>query len=155
MSMNRIARVTLLGALAAFPIAASAQVYKWIDDDGRTIVSDTPPPGKTKAQQIRKGTATPDAQDPSATAAGDKPKADKSEKSNKSEKTAAEGSKKILIPAPPDKATCNHARQNLQALESGAQLNTKGPGGERVLMDDSARAQELARVRETLRNCQN
>lgn len=149
MSMNRIARVTLLGALAAFPVAASAQVYKWIDDDGRTIVSDTPPPGKTKAQQIRKGTATPDAQDPSATAAGDKPKAEKSEKA------AAEGSKKILIPAPPDKATCNHARQNLQALESGAQLNTKGPGGERVLMDDSARAQELARVRETLRNCQN
>ena len=153
MSMKNLIRMTLLGSLLAVPIAASAQVYKWIDDDGRTVVSDSPPPGKTKAQQIRKGTATSEPQDPSATPAGEKPKAEKTEKTDKT--TADAGTKKILVPAPPDKATCNHARQNLQSLESGAQLNTKGPGGERVLMDDNSRAQELARVRETLRNCQN
>lgn len=156
-------RAAVLGCLlAAVSIPGSAQVYKWTDSDGRVIVSDSPPPGHTKAQQIRKGVAAETPENAAATADG-KPKAEKSDQKNektenpeKGDKKAADAaSKKILVPAPPDRATCDHARRNLQALESGAQLNTQGPNGERVMMDDATRSREMARVRETLRNCAN
>ncbi len=41
-------RYTLLLCLALIHSAAFAQTYRWVDANGRTIISDTPPPGKAK-----------------------------------------------------------------------------------------------------------
>lgn len=135
----------LVGTLLIVSPLAHAQLYRWVDDDGRTIVSDTPPPAKYKAQQIRKGTTS------ASNGAPNVPAAVKGK-----EKPAAEETTRTVVQAiPPDAATCKHARENLQVLESGAPVTATGPSGERERMDDAARARETARTREVLRNCQN
>lgn len=42
-------RHLLILCLALLTFGASAQTYRWVDSTGRTIISDTPPPGKAKA----------------------------------------------------------------------------------------------------------
>ena len=42
-------RYLLVLCLALLSVGASAQAYRWVDSTGRTIISDTPPPGKAKA----------------------------------------------------------------------------------------------------------
>lgn len=50
-------RRLLIACLALSCAAAQAQVYRWTDASGRTVVSDTPPPGK--ARNVERNTATP------------------------------------------------------------------------------------------------
>ena len=49
--MVRRLRAPLLLLLVALPLAAEAQVYRWVDDQGRVHYSQVPPPGK-KAQPV-------------------------------------------------------------------------------------------------------
>ncbi|PKO87383.1 MAG: glutaredoxin family protein [Betaproteobacteria bacterium HGW-Betaproteobacteria-12] len=42
-------RYLLVLCLALLSAGVSAQAYRWVDSTGRTIISDTPPPGKVKA----------------------------------------------------------------------------------------------------------
>lgn len=44
--MVRILRFPLWLLLAALPLAASAQAYRWVDEKGQVHYSQTPPPGK-------------------------------------------------------------------------------------------------------------
>jgi len=41
-------RLLILG-LALASICVQAQTYRWVDSAGRTVISDTPPPGKSKS----------------------------------------------------------------------------------------------------------
>lgn len=41
-------RFLLVLCLALLSAVVSAQTYRWVDPSGRTIISDTPPPGKVK-----------------------------------------------------------------------------------------------------------
>lgn len=41
-------RYLLMLCLTLAATAAQAETYRWLDSGGRTVVSDTPPPGKTK-----------------------------------------------------------------------------------------------------------
>jgi len=56
--MRRVIFAVLLGA--AF--AASAQLYRWTDDQGRVHVTDTPPPATAKDVRKRAANAAPGAQ---------------------------------------------------------------------------------------------
>lgn len=51
-------RLSLLLSLLLACSAAHAQTYRWVDPAGRTQISDTPPPGKQRAQ-ISDAAATP------------------------------------------------------------------------------------------------
>ena len=55
-------------AAAAMLVAASAgaQMYRWVDKDGKVYYTDTPPPGATKG--VEKRSASPAPTDPGATA---------------------------------------------------------------------------------------
>lgn len=41
-------RPLLILCLALVSACASAETYRWVDSSGRTVISDTPPPNKTK-----------------------------------------------------------------------------------------------------------
>ena len=41
-------RLLLLACLAAASVAATAQTYRYVDPQGRTVYSDTPPPGRAR-----------------------------------------------------------------------------------------------------------
>src|SRR5574343_168049 len=42
-------RYLLMLCLALTGVAAQAETYRWTDGAGKTVISDTPPPGKTKS----------------------------------------------------------------------------------------------------------
>jgi hypothetical protein len=123
--------------------AALGQVYRWVDDEGRTIVSDSPPPGKSKAQKLTKGNGTPAT--PAVTPAPASPA---------KEKAVQDQPPKVTTQAAtPDMASCRLAQQNLQTLESGVPMVTKGADGQQLRMDDAAKAREVARAKDFLQNC--
>jgi len=54
-------RYLLILCLALFSASVSAQAYRWVDSSGRTVISDTPPPGKAKeVSRIGNGSAAAD-----------------------------------------------------------------------------------------------
>ncbi len=76
---------------------AQAQTYRWTDANGRTIVSDTPPPGQARNVAKAGGKAQPDDGLPFAT------------------KKAAEAFPVILYTAPDCVAECQQARELLSS----------------------------------------
>lgn len=139
---------------------AQAQVYQWKDSTGRTVVSDTPPPGSAakearvlgSQQAVAKGEVKGDkpadktADAPKTTAEKDlefkkrqqdaRDKADKEAKEQKNEKAR--------------KDYCENARRNLAALESKQPVTMLDDKGERQLIDNAQRQQEIERVRQNM-----
>jgi hypothetical protein len=128
--------LALLGGLLAW--SASAQQYKWVDQNGRTQYGDQPPPG-VKATPLRPppaGSAAPAAQKP----AGKAPSGADKDADQKKQAAAAQD-------AEAKKANCAAAQTNMQTLETGRVRRPDPKTGELVYMEDSqlADAKEQAR----------
>jgi hypothetical protein len=168
------AQTVILAILAlSVPIAAIAQ-YVWLDENGSKHYSDIPPPASIPNNRILKAPGTssamqttpPDApasvqtddQASAAKAAVKTPKtiaeknADflkrKAEQTEK-EKKAADEAKRLA-----DKAKyCERAREYQRALDSGQRIAQTNKNGERVIMGDEQRAQELRETKQNLAEC--
>ena len=120
----------LLAALA-FAGAASAQMYKWVDKDGRVRYGDTPPPG-AKALPLKA---------PSGTLAPSAPAAKKDDAARKDAgaKTRTVSAGKAARDAGESRASrqnCDAAKANLRYSQSGRARMTTNPAGEPVVMSD-------------------
>ncbi len=157
----------VLLSLAAAP--ASAQ-WKWRDAAGQITVSDLPPPKgipdkdvleRPAPSSVRRpppptpttapGIAAPGA---AASAAGAGPgrtalEAEVDARRRAAERDAAERTKADEKRLAEQRAeNCARARSQIAALESGQRIARFSDKGEREVLDDDARAQELRRVRE-------
>lgn len=154
-------RILLLIALC-LPLAATAQgQWKWRDAQGRIQFSDRPPPQGTPEKDILARPANapkpiqvvPYGQAASAPAAAAAPAAstpqERAAASDKARK-AAESEAKIKAQEQRDAQAkaenCRAARQQLAALESGVRVATVNDRGERTVLDDSQRAQEIRKA---------
>lgn len=145
-SGNALSRVLVAGFGLFFALSATAQVYQWKDADGKSILSDVPPPG-VKAKQISK---TPSAEPekvakPGTDGAkrnGNENKADPEKE--KTDKAAAEKQQSAL------NEYCESATRNLTQLESGRRISSVNAKGEPYIMDDTQRAAEAAKVRRSM-----
>ncbi|MDR1349711.1 MAG: DUF4124 domain-containing protein [Zoogloeaceae bacterium] len=145
-------RLTLavLLSLAAFS-AAQADVYKWKDAQGRTIISDTPQPGK-------KTTAVPSAKPDDS--ADDSPvktldDQDLEFRKRQEEREAAEKKQNEETAAAARKSeACERSRRNLDMLESGARISRANEQGAPEFINDQQREAEISRVRQNMQaNC--
>ncbi|MGE5385806.1 MAG: DUF4124 domain-containing protein [Betaproteobacteria bacterium] len=146
----------MIGAIALMSaFTANAQVYQWKDANGRTIISDTPPPGNIKPQKSL-GTSVPtvatatNANAPAAKGATPQSTAEKDmdfKKRQQEGKEKAEKQAKEDAAAAERKDNCDRAKQAQATLESGQRITTANAKGERAYMDDTQRQQELERVR--------
>lgn len=132
----------LAGGLALLGVTAdaAAEVYKWVDAEGRTHYSATPPPG-TAAQPVEIRTAPP--APPSAPPAAGTPPAPPG-----GQPAGAGGG-----PRPPDASraeACATARHNLELLEKDGPVAKAGPDGKNVLLEGEARSRELERARKAI-----
>ncbi|AUN96432.1 DUF4124 domain-containing protein [Pseudazoarcus pumilus] len=178
--MLKPALVLAFGALIA--ATAHAQVYKWRDADGRLHFGDQPPPGVT-ATQMRGGPArapaaaeitdeasvedetSDDAQaatapppaapqesattQPSAAEAAEAMRAEREKAQAAKAQAAAEREREQMLAE-----NCQRARNQLTALEGGQRIARFNEKGEREVLDDAARAQEISRMREFIdANC--
>jgi Domain of unknown function (DUF4124) len=150
--------VQLFAALAILLATATvtAQVFKWIDKDGKVNFSDTPPPAEAVKGEAKK-IATPTAAN-SPTAAPSKPAAPPASKAPADPAKDAEKKKTELAEkAKKDEETekiakqneerCKEAKRYLSTLESGTPIKQSNDAGQVVFMTDEARISETARAK--------
>ena len=135
--MKRIVAAAL--ALAFVPLA-SAALYKYVDKNGKTVYSDTPPTD-ADAKQI---SAPP----PPATSNG-KTYVEREKEAQKGREKSAEEAKKT---AEKDKAEqqkklrCEQAKGNLQIYTDGGRILKSNANGERDYMSDEEIEAERAKT---------
>ena len=166
MRSSLVRRIPIFLALLIAAGGAGAQMYKWVDKDGKVRYSDTPPPG-VKTSTVREPSAAPapapaakdakDAKDGKAAKKGPLTPAEQEQEYRKrraesekaAEKTAAE-QKELAT----KKADCERAREYLRTLESGQRISRTNAQGERTFLDESQVAQETASARQAAQaNC--
>ena len=156
--MKRISVAIWLALCVALP--ASAQLYKWVDSDGKVQYSDKPPPSNIKAQKMHGAappSGAPEAADAKAGAskdaskAGPKTAAEQEQAFRKRQLDAAkaredEGKKQAQER---DRAeNCKRARAALANLQAGGRQTRIDEKGERVFLDDQQIAQETDRAQQ-------
>ncbi|MEY4980398.1 MAG: hypothetical protein RLZZ352_2668 [Pseudomonadota bacterium] len=149
--------------LSLLTCTSAAAQWQWVDDTGRKVFSDTPPPLSVPDKNILKwppGQASkqaPAADTPVANAApAAKPVTappptgtDSQLEARKKEAEAAELAKKKADDAKRAQVrseNCERARRAKATLSSGMRMATVNAQGEREIMDDKARAAEEKRL---------
>ena len=156
-------RMLVLGLTLAFAAAASAQLYRWVDKDGKVLYGDTPPPG-VKARTLRAPqVATPPAADDAAAkdaAAKDARKgsltpAEQEQEFRKRQMQAQKAQEKADLARKDSEAkqeNCARAREALATFESGQRVSRTNAQGERYFLEDDVRAAETEKARASVRD---
>jgi hypothetical protein len=152
-------RVLAIGLLLAFAAGASAQLYRWVDKDGKVRYSDTPPVG-VKATTLR---PPPGSYAPApAPGAGAEAKDAKKGPLTPAEQEADFRKRQMEAQKARDKDdqasrdalakqdNCARARESLASLESGQRITRAGADGERYYIDDAQRAAEIDKARQSV-----
>ena len=137
------------------PVAAHAQLYKWIDQDGKTRYGDTPPPG-VKATTMR-GVPAASQSAPAPAGADAKKKGpltpaeqDKEfrKRQDEARKAGDKAAQESQVKAQRNEG-CERTKEYLRTLESGQRIARTNPSGERYYMSEEQVAQETAKARES------
>ncbi len=156
--MNRFSVTIWLMLWLALP--ASAQMYKWVDSNGKVQYSDKPPPSNVKTEKLREPAPAP-----RATAASDAKGGEKKDAAKAGPRTAAEQEqafRKRQIDAAKaqeeegqkqaesrNKAeNCKRAKAALANLQLGGRQVRIDEKGERAFLDDQQIVQETAKAKQ-------
>jgi len=126
-------RWMILAAVAAFALtAAQAQLYKYVDKNGKTVYSDSPPPDADGKQiRVQPSSGTSDA--PAKTSVQKDKDADKGRKeaAKKADKDAKDAERQAKI-----QERCNYLKSDLATYEGGVRLKRTNEKGEQEFMTD-------------------
>ena len=173
--MQKIALPFAAGLLALAAVGADAQtLWKWRDASGQMHITDTPPPAGTPARNIISGTpaspalttttssssttTTTTAADPAAPAASAGESAlDKKKKAADKERSDKEKADRAAVDAKNAairKDNCARAQASLAGLQNGQRIAKINDKGEREVLDDAGRADEIRRTQDVVAsNC--
>lgn len=124
--MKRIIVLAIGIALAPW---ASAQLYKYVDKDGKTVYTDQPP-ATAQTRQLRVQPGPSEA--PKSAVQRDK----ELQKGRDARKDEAKKSEEAARLAQQKEANCNVARQQYQHYQDGGKIYKYNAAGERELMND-------------------
>lgn len=144
-------RILILGLSLAFAAGASAQLYRWVDKDGRVRYTDTPPPGGVQSRAIRAPAAAP-APDASKGPLTPAQQEQAFRKRQLEAQKAAEKSALARKDAEAKQENCARAREYLRTLESGQRVTRTNAQGEREFIDDATRARETQAARQAVQD---
>src|ERR1700741_426070 len=143
-----------------FAAAASAQQYKWVDQDGKVRYGDTPPPG-VKAQRLKPppGASAAPAPAPAAKKGekGEKPLTPeeafrkRQEDAQKAQQKQAQSNQESQA----KREEGGRRQESLRTLESGQRIVRTDAQGERYYLEDAQIAQETARARQAVQQSCN
>lgn len=146
-------RLAIFLALA-FSGVALAQTYKWTDQSGRVQYGDMPPGDASNVTRLRGATGSAPAAAPASEAKDaaskekDKPLTPEQafQKRQQARQEADQKAAQERAQAEQNRVNCEQARASVRQLESGQRVSTMNSAGERVFLDDSQRANQLARA---------
>lgn len=167
---SRVA-LSVLAALCLYSLPASATPqWKWRDASGSIQYSDRPPPAGTPEQAILARPAVPTSRPvvkaaevapaaapvaPAASAA-----ATKADSELEARRRKAEEEKKAQVKAEEEKQAkvraenCQRATAYMKSLQDGIRIARTNAAGEREILDDAGRAEEMRRTQEVMAgNC--
>lgn len=130
--------------LLLFPLCAQAQMYKCVDERGKTQYTDKPQAG-CKATAIKpsppiSGAVRPRQEDLAAE--------DAALKRRQLEREAGDAKARSAL-----EQRCAKLRQEQHTLSGGRRISRIDAKGERVFLDDATRDQRLAQLERELRGC--
>jgi len=145
--MNRRIGSAALLALALAALPAAAALYKWTDENGRTVYGDTPPPG-VKVEKIN-AAAPPDnpnaVREMASKDAGFKARQkERADDDAKAEKAQADAKAKL--------ERCAQLRGNIQTMRSSAAVYRFNEKGEKVYFEEADRQKSIADSEKQLRD---
>ena len=150
----------LVAAVALTLALPAAAQWKWRDASGRVSASDLPPPRDIPEKDILQrpsATRSPAAAAPAASAASAPAAASAAvDKELEARKRAAEQQQQAKAKAEEQRnaavkaENCNRARSHLATMDSGQRLARINDKGEREVIDDKTRADEMRRAREVI-----
>ena len=158
-------RSTLVFALFLGPTVAFgpalAETYQWKDSNGQTVVSDIPPPPTVKGRRLIGGNQPSVVSEKPAEKPADdikpadapKTTAEKDFEFKKRQQDAKEKADKLAKEqqAEADKrVNCERARNIVTALEANQPVSSYDEQGQRKVMDNAQREQELDRARRAM-----
>jgi len=141
--------------------------FVWVDDKGVKQFSDQPPPPSVPKSKILKfGGKSLDSQEPSTDADSDTQKKEKAPESitdreiayKKRREEMATKQKKAddeARAAATKSDSCRRMREYKQNLDSGQRIAETDANGNRIILDDKMRAEELNKVNQNLTDCAN
>ena len=165
--MKRLTVAIWLALCVALP--ASAQMYKWVDANGKVHYSDKPPPSNIKTEKLHeparpisppaaneaKGRATNEAvkggTPKDAAKSGPKTAAEQEQafRKRKADEAKAQEKQAQEDTIARDRAeNCKRAKAALAGLELGGRQTRIDEKGERVFLTDQQISQEMARMRQ-------
>ena len=141
-------RLVILALAVALAPPAMAQLYKYVDKNGKTVYSDTPPPdADTKSVRVPTGGVT--------NVPAPKSAVEQNKDNEKARKADAEKSKKAseeAARAAQNEQRCAQLKSNLQLYTDGGRIQKTNEKGERDFMSDaeieSARARTQREMEE-------
>lgn len=148
----RLLALTLFLALGA---PAQAQLYKWVDSEGRVQYSDKPPPaGATREQKLNipKGSPAPAAA-PEAEGeppAGPKTFAEKEMEYRKRKVEEEQARQKSQAEEKENQQLCQNAQRRLRTYEEAGRIYTMDEKGERSYVDDEGRTRGLQQAQQDI-----
>jgi hypothetical protein len=137
--------------LATWLLPATAKTYRWVDENGVTQYSQSPPPeGKATIIKPPPKPSTP----PDATMKKLKAQLDainKEKKGNADAKAKADGEAKN---AEIKKQNCENAKKNLATLEQSPRIRMKMDDGSYKMLADEERTAQIEKAKENIKkNC--
>jgi hypothetical protein len=155
-------RIVILAVMLAFAATASAQMYRWVDKDGRVHYTATPPPPGVQSRTLQLPSSPPPAP-PSDDAAKDGAAKDArqgpltpadQEQAFRKRQLEAQKAREKQAQAERDaqarQQNCARAREALATLESGQRVSRTSAQGERYYLDDAARTRETEAARKAV-----
>lgn len=156
--MKRLSVV--IGLALCFALPAAAQMYKWVDSNGKIHYSDKPPPSNVRTEKLR--TPAQPATAPAASAPKDGTQKDAAKTGPKSvaeqeqafrkrqaEETKSEQEQAQKEAEARDRAeNCKRAKAALASLELGGRQTRIDEKGERVFLSDAEITRATARARQ-------
>jgi hypothetical protein len=120
----------------ATPVAA--QLYKWVDKDGKTHYSDTPPPGQeSKSLSVGSGATTPT---PAPASSGAKSAVERDKEAEAARQASRDSAKKAEDKAKDNAGrdeACSRAKSAHATYADGGRIHKYNDKGERVFLDDA------------------
>lgn len=148
-------RFLVLACAFVLSTPALAQLYKWVDKDGRVTYSDQPPAAQVSKQlNIGTGTTGPvgtGTTGPAAAAPRSALERDKElEKGRLQAKGKAEEAAALERKAEINRENCDRAKAYLRTVTAGGRIATYDSEGERVIFDDAQIEAERVKAQKTV-----
>jgi hypothetical protein len=158
-SALRLLPAVLAALILALATSAAQAQWKWRDKSGQVNASDRPPPmdipekdilSRPSPESVRRAPAPAASAAASAAVRGPLEKEIEARKRNADQEQAAKAKADEERLAIARAENCRRARGHLAALETGQRIARTNDKGEREILDDRGRAEEMRQAREVI-----